>query len=1057
MNEELRRRGSASKKLLATALVCALFLGGNALPSYAASGEADGINEQMQTVKVNVTVVDSQGEPVIGANVVEKGTTNGGITDIDGKITLNVSAGAIIQVSFVGYASQEVQAAENLNIVLTDDTELLDEVVVTALGMKREKKALGYSVQDVKGDALIENRTTNVANSLSGRIAGMKVSATSTPGGSNRIVIRGNNSISGNNMPLVVVDGVPFDNTQGVDDVTTNSWGSGFSDTGDGLSMLNQDDIESISVLKGPSATALYGSRGGNGVILVTTKKGEGGKTTVSYNTNFTVSNVMIQPEFQNEYGQGTAGQFDLTSRNSWGPKMGTVVTDWTGQTRPLEAKNNNYSDFLEMGTAWTNSLDVTGSAAKMNYRVGLSHSANQGVVPGNRLNKTNFSIRAGGEIIKNLTLDMKVNYTNQKGYNRPEFSASSFNPIFTLIYTPRSINLHEMKDVFDADGNILDWSPTPLTIVNNPYAITSLTGNRDVTNRVNGFASLTYEVNDWLKAMVRFGGDTYAQNTEKWIRHGLTSASGYADGRYSVGQVNMTETNTDFLITAQKDNLGGSRLSGMLSVGGNMMNRKYNSQSMLAVGLNIPEVYTISNGIAITPSSYKSEKQVNSLYALGQLSWDNYLFLDVTVRNDWSSTLPKGNRSFLYPSFSLGWSITDMLQNFQVDVPSWLSFAKVRASYAEAGNDTDPYQLASTLSLVTNLPNGGVGLAEPSTRPNSELKPENIKSMEFGADVRFFNNRLGFDVTYYDKRAYNQIIAMPSSITSGYSARYINAGRVDNWGWELQINAVPVRTKDWEWDVWANFAKNNSEVVELAEGVESITLAQPMGQNCYVMAKVGEPYGQIYTNGFVTDENGNRMVGDDGKYVTSTELRVSGNMNPDWTAGIGSTLRWKSLSFGFLIDMSIGGDIYLQSMMRLQSNGQTKETVAGREEYYTTGKGLVSQGVNVNTGLPNTVELDPTTYWGQFYGNIGNYIYDATNVRLRELNLTWTMPSKWFEKTIISGMRLSAVANNVCFLYNNLPGFDPECTYSTGNGQGIETAAMPSTRSFGFNLNVTF
>lgn len=1021
---------------------------------------ADKQQQQQPGNVVKGQVVDATGEPIIGANVLVKGTTNGVITDMEGNYTLNnVPSDAIISFSYIGYQSLELKANSTklAMVVLKEDAEMLDEVVVTALGMKREKKALGYAVQDVKGSSLIENRTANIATSLSGRIAGMKVSATATPGGSNRIVIRGNNSISGNNMPLVVVDGIPFDNSQGVDGVSTNSWGTGFSDTGDGLSMLNPDDIESISVLKGPSATALYGSRGGNGVILVTTKKGEEGKTIVSYNSNFTMSNVMIQPEFQNEYGQGTNGEFDLTSRTSWGPKMGTVVTDWTGQTRPLEAKNNNYSDFMELGTAWTNSVDISGATTKMNYRVGLSHSMNKGVVPNNKLNRTNVSLRAGGEIIKNLTLDAKVSYTYQKGEGRPEFSASAFNPIFALIYTPRSINLHEMKDVFDSDGNIIDWYPGLLTVVNNPYAVTSLTGNEDATNRMNGFVSLTYKVTDWLKAMVRFGGDTYGKKTEKWIRHGLVSSAGYSEGRFSAGQYNMMEINTDFLITAQKDNLGGSKLSGTLSFGGNLMNRKYNSLYSSAEGLNIPELYTIQNGKNVTTSTSKSEKEVQSLYALGQLSWDNYLFFDVTVRNDWSSTLPRENRSFLYPSFSLGWSVTDMLDRFNIAMPSWISFGKLRASYAEAGNDTDPYQLASMLSTISNLAGGQMGVAEPSTKANADLKPENIKSMEFGADIRFLDNRLGIDVTYYDKRAYNQIISMPSSITSGYSARYINAGRVDNWGWEVQLNGTPIRTKDWQWDAWINFAKNSSEVVELAEGVESITLAQPMGQNCYVMAKVGEPYGQIYTNGFKTDEHGNRLVGDDGKYIVDSELRVSGNMNPDWTAGIGSTLRWKNLSFGFLIDMSYGGDIYLQSMMRLQSNGQTKETVAGREEYYTTGKGLISEGINVNTGLPNTVELDPTSYWGQFYGNIGNYIYDATNVRLRELNLTWTLPNKWFKNTIISGMKLSAVANNVCFLYNNLPGFDPECTYSTGNGQGIETASMPSTRSFGFNLNVTF
>lgn len=1048
------------KRLFILSVTGLMLMCGGYFPGMSVNAQNTTSSNAQTAKKITGVITDSNGEPIIGATVLVKGTSVGAATNVDGKFSLDVpSNGKTLVVSYIGYDAQEVPitSSNQYNIALSGTNYALDEVVVTALGMKREKKALGYSVQDVKGDALIENRTANIATSLNGKVAGMNISSTSIPGGSNRIVIRGNNSISGNNMPLVVVDGVPFDNSQGVDDVTTNSWGAGFSDTGDGLSMLNPDDVESISVLKGPSATALYGSRGGNGVILVTTKKGQGGKTLVSFNSNFTFENVMIQPEFQNEYGQGTAGAFDLTSRNSWGPKMGTVVTDWTGQTRPLEAKNNNFSDFMNTGTSWTNSVDVTGAAAKMNYRVGISNTTRKGVIPNNSLSKNNFSVRAGGEIIKHLTLDAKVNYTYQKGKGRPEFSASGFNPIFALIYTPRSINLHEMKNVFDEEGNIIDWFSKPLTVVNNPYAATSLAGNQDVTSRVNGFASLTYDITSWLKAMVRFGGDTYGKKTEKSIRHGLISSSGYSDGRFSTGQYNMTEYNADFLISAQKDNIAGSKFSGSLSFGGNQMNRKYNSMYASAEGLNIPELYTIQNGVTQKTTTYNSQKEVQSLYALGQLSWDNYLFFDVTVRNDWSSTLPKNNRSFLYPSFSLSWAVTDMLSKFKVNVPEWISFAKLRASYAEAGNDTDPYQLLSVLSTVSNMAGGQMGVAEPSTKTNADLKPEIIKSMEFGADVRFFDNRLGFDVTYYDKRAYNQIISMPSSITSGYGAKYINAGRVDNWGWELQMNAVPVRTKDWDWNVWVNFAKNSSKIVELTEGVESITLAQPMGQNCYVRAKVGEPYGQIYTNGFKYDDNGNRLVGDNGKYIVDPTLRVSGNMNPDWTAGIGSTLRWRNLSFGFLIDVRYGGDVYLQSMMRLQSNGQTKETVAGREEFYTSGKGLVSQGVNVNTGLPNTVELDPTAYWGQFYSNIGNYIYDTTNVRLRELNLTWTLPDKWFAKTIISGLKLSAVANNVCFLYNKLPGFDPECTYSTGNGQGIETAALPSTRSFGFNLNVTF
>lgn len=1066
MNEDHNNRGITHyrflkmKKLVVLSALSLTLMCNGYFPEMSVYAQNSMASSTQNAKKITGVVTDTNNEPVIGATVIVKGTSIGAATDIDGKFSLDIpSDGKVLVVSYIGYDPQEVPltGASQYKIQLSGTNYALDEVVVTALGMKREKKALGYSVQDVKGDALIENRTSNIATSLNGKIAGMNISSTSVPGGSNRIVIRGNNSISGNNMPLIVVDGIPFDNSQGVSGTTDASWGTGFADTGDGLSMLNPDDIENISVLKGPSATALYGSRGGNGVILVTTKKGQDGKTLVSYNSNLTFENVMIQPEFQNEYGQGADGKFNATMRNSWGPKMGTVVTDWTGQNRPLEAKNNNYSDFMNTGTAWTNSLDVTGSLAKINYRVGASNSTRKGVIPNNDLTKTNFSVRAGGEIIKHLTLDAKLNYTYQKGQGRPEFSASGFNPIFALIYTPRSINLHEMKDVFDKNGKVIDWSPTPLTVVNNPYAITQLTGNKDVTNRTNGFASLTYEVTDWLRAMIRFGGDTYGKKIEKWIRHGLVSSAGYNNGRFSVGQSNMAEYNTDFLISAQKDKLGGSKFSGSLSVGGNIMNRQYNSISATAEGLNIPELYTIQNGQTKTTSTYKSEKEVQSLYALGQLSWDNYLFFDVTVRNDWSSTLPKGNRSFFYPSFSLGWVVTDMLTKLKVNIPQWISYGKVRASYAEAGNDTDPYQLLSVLSTVSNMAGGQMGVVEPLTKANDNLKPEIIKSMEFGGDIRFFDNRLGLDVTYYNKRAYNQIISMPSSITSGYSARFINAGRVDNWGWELQINAVPVRTKDWNWSTWINFSKNSSKVVALSEGVESITLAQPMGQNCYVRAKVGEPYGQIYTNDFKRDENGNRLVGKDGKFITDQTLRVTGNMNPDWTAGVGSSIKWKNLSFGFLIDIRYGGDVYLQSMMRLQSNGQTKETVAGREEFYTSGKGLISQGISSETGNPNTVELNPTAYWGQFYGNIGNYIYDTTNVRLRELNLSWNLPNKWFDKTIISSIKVSAVANNVCFLYNSLPGFDPECTYSTGNGQGIETAALPSTRSFGFNLNVTF
>lgn len=1014
-----------------------------------------------QDIKITGTVTDKTGTPMIGAYVLVKGTQSGTSTDADGKYSLTVPGNATLSFSLMGYADVDVpvNGKSIIDVVMEEDALLLDDVVVTAIGIKRDKKALGYAVQDVKGAALVENRTANLATSLSGKVAGMNISATSTPGGSNRIVIRGNNSISGNNMPLVVIDGVPFDNTSGVGNTTDVSWGG--SDTGDGLSMLNPEDIESISVLKGPSATALYGSRGGNGVLVVTTKKGQAGRTVVTFNSNFTMENVMIQPEFQNEYGQGTDGVYDASARNSWGPKMdGRMIKDWSGMERPFVAKNNNFSDFMNTGTAWTNSVDISSATEKMNARVGLANTQQSGVIPNNKFSRTILTSRVGWEILPRLTLDTKINYVYQKGKGRPEFSASGFNPIFPLIYTPRSINLHEMKDVFDANGKIIDWIPGgagSLTVVNNPYAIANLTGNEDITNRINGFGSLKYQFTDWLSLQLRYGLDTYSKTVEKWYRHGLVSSATAIDGRYINQTQNFTEVNADFILSAVKANIGNTRLSGSIMLGGNIMNRNTRSTFDQANGLNIPELYTISNGKAVTSSDSKYKKEIHSLYGMGQLSWDGWVFLDVTARNDWSSTLPKENRSFFYPSVSLGWVVTDMFDRFNVTIPQWFSYGKIRASYAEAGNDTDPYQLYPVLETISNMPDGNLGTALPSTLANPYLKPEIIKSYEFGIEAKFFNNRLGFDVTYYSKRAYNQIIRMPITVTTGYPYKYINAGRLDNKGWEVMLTGSPVRNKNWNWDLNMNFAKNNSKVVELTEGVEQVILAQPMGQNCYVVAQVGEPYGQIYTNDFKYDENGNRLVDKNGKYLTDSRLRAKGNFNPDWTMGLGSNLSFKNLSFGFLLDIRKGGNIHLQSMMRLQANGQTIETVAGREEYYAGGKGLISQGISQETGLPNTIGLDPAQYWGQFYGNIGNYIYDMTNVRLREVNVSYTFPRRWFTNTIISSIKLSAVGNNLCFLYNALPGFDPESTYSTGNGQGIETAALPSTRSFGFNLNIIF
>lgn len=1055
------RQLSTFNRRLSVMLFAALFLSAGSFAANASVAGDSYAAQQNQEVKGKVTSA-TDGSPIIGASVVLKSDpTVGTVTDVNGDFSIQAAPGDVLEVSYLGYKTQDVTAGTGvLNVQLQEDALAVEDVVVTALGIRREKKALGYSVEDIKGDRLLENRTGSVATSLAGKVAGLNITKTAVPGGSSRIIIRGNNSLLGNNMPLLVVDGVPFDNAQGVGSTDAVAWGS--IDYGDGISAMNPDDIESISVLKGPSATALYGSRAGNGVILITTKKGTGSKgTTVSLTTNFMADKVMIQPEFQNEYGQGNGGVFNATSRASWGPRMeGQMITDWTGKTRPFLPYDNNYDDFLETGHTWNNTIEVASSSEKASVRASVSNSQTKGVVPNNELSKTNFTLRGTGELVKNLSFDAKVTYMYQKGQNRPAFSVDAYNPIFGLIYNPRSIHFKDYLPVADANGEVRIFQPGSQSLLLNPYWITQKTGNTDKTNRVNGFASLRYDIFPWLSLTGRYGLDYYGKTIENWYSKGGRVTGLSANGRYKTVADSFIETNADFLLVATGNNFWGSKFSGSASFGGNIMSRNYRTQSEDAQGLTIADLYTISNGMKIVSTNRRTRKEIQSLYGFAQLSYDNWVFLDVTARNDWSSTLPSDNRSFFYPSVSLGWVVSDMLRTYNAALPSWITYFKLRGSYAEAGNDTDPYQLLPYMTINPAIINNIAGATLPTTLANANLKPEIVKSWEFGAEARFLNSRLGIDVTYYHKKAYNQIISLATSITSGYTDKLINAGRVDNWGWEIVFNASPVQSKNWRWDLTFNWAKNNSEVKELYGDLKTITIGNPMGGNIKVMAEVGKPYGEIHTNHILRDDQGNKLVGDNGLYLVDTKLTRTGNMNPDWTGGLYSSLNFKGFYFNFLIDIRKGGDIFLNSLMRLSANGATKNTLPGRAEWYAsngTAGGMVSQGIVRSTGQPNTMHVDPEKYWNNFYNVFEPYVYDMTNVRMREMSLGYNFPARWFKNTPISGLKLSVVANNLFFFYNNIPGFDPESTYSTGNAQGVETASLPSTRSFGFNLNITF
>ncbi len=1010
-----------------------------------------------QTIDITGVVKDDVGEPVIGANILVKGTNNGVITDMEGRFSLKIpQANALLVVSYIGYISQEIQVGDkrSLTIILHPATEDLGEVVVTALGIKRETKALGYSVQEVKGGSLTEARESNVLNSLSGKLAGVQISRSGNgEGGSSRIIIRGNNSIAGNNEPLVVVDGVPVNNfnsgTSGID-----QWGG--SDGGNGLSDINPDDIESISVLKGAAAAALYGARAGNGVLMITTKKGSKVKGLgITWNSNVMMENPLVKPKMQNLYGQGTNGTFDANSNYSWGAKMeGQMLKDWTGQERPYSAYDNDITDFLGTGVTTTNTLEANAVNEKISFRGTLSYQRMDGVIPTNYQDKYMMNLRTTVNLSKKLSLDAKINYVKQRGWNRPQLTGSPENIMANYLMMPRNVHYSDMAGGVNEDGVVKRWTTDEANYVLNPYYTTGFNKNNNQRDRFIGFLALQYTPTSWLTIKLRHGEDMYWEKGD-W-RHASGTPYGKYNGKgdYGLNTSDFRERNTDALITATKDNWWDSGFSGSLSVGGNLMFQQNNSYAMSTGLLAIPDFFAISNGETPTPSHYISKKSVNSLYGFAQLSYKNWIFLDVTARNDWSSTLPYKNRSFFYPSVGLGWVVSDMLRSYEVNVPEWLSLAKLRASYAEVGNDTDPYRLLTTYGIYTVL-DDIKGASTASTIPLADLKPELIKSTEAGFDIRFFNNRLGLDLTWYKKNATNQILALPISSTTGKSSRMINAGNIQNTGIEIVLNGTPVRTKDFEWNVSVNYSKNTNKIKELHPDSRRFILASTDFVN--IVATEGSTYGDLYGRAYQRDEQGRKIIDENGLPLLESDMNTQiGNYMPKWTGSMINSFTYKNLSFSFMLDMRYGGDIFVNSLARGSQYGTTELSLQGRDEWYAGTGGIVVDGVTAD-GKQNTVAANPQAYWDRVSRAGEEFVYDGTNLRLRELTVGYMFPNKILAKTPFTNLKLSFVGRNLWLIKNNIPGYDPESSYSTGNGQGIEYASLPSMRSFGFNLNVSF
>jgi len=1054
----LKRFKSVSMILLAGALGFT----GNAVANPNTGNPAIDISQQ--DTKITGTVEDEFG-PVAGASVVIKGTTNGTMTDMNGHFTLEgVKKGDIIQISFIGFATQDIPYTGQtaLNVKLEEDAQKLDEVVVTALGMKRDKKALGYAMQELKGDELLSSREPNLANSLSGKVSGLQIVRSSNGvGGSSKIVLRGNNSLTGSNQPLIVVDGTPMDNfTGGVDDV----WGNSGADMGNGLSDINPEDIESMTVLKGASAAALYGSRAGNGVILITTKSGKKNEGLgITVNAGITTESIFLKPDMQNSFGQGSVGAYDNQSRLSWGPKAeGQTVTDWMGRQVPLRTYDN-IDAFFNTGTSFNEGISFQQNIKGTSVFSSINRSDDAGITPESKLNKTNITLRATTFLdeAEKWKVDAKVNYINLNAHNRPIQGVNPSNAFNTIYNLPRSLNVADFKNSVDEDGNMIWWDASK-NPQENPYWVTKYRQNNDTRNRLLGNIALKYAPTNWFNIELRGGTDYYTTTkNEKVYAGGNTTPSGL----YSEGSETFYENNYSFLATANKDNLI-DRLGGFVTFGGNLMIQRRTKMNASAGELLVPNLFSLNNGInKPTVTSELIRRKMNSLYGSLQLNWDGYLFLDITARNDWSSTMSKANRSYFYPSVSLSGVISDMVPKLGGQMPEWFTFAKVRASYAEVGNDLDPYQLYNNFTVGKDE-NGNTTAAPGNVLYDSSVRSELIKSWEAGFDIRFFNNRLGLDAAWYKTNATRQLLNLPMDPFSGYSSRKVNAGNIQNEGIEISLNGLILdNPKGLSWNSTAQFSLNRNKIIDLYPGVTLYDIKTL--DAIQIVAVQGSYYGDIYGQTFqrVEDKNdpnyGKIIVGEDGLPLITTGKSKVGNQSPDWMLGWTNSFSYKGFNLSFLVDFRIGGDLYSATASNLYTRGNAAGTVVNGERQDFIVPNSVVQTPNGYT--ENKVPVTHQNYWERI-GSTGNYglpemyTYDATNIRLRNITLGYDFNKAMLKNTPFQRLRLSATCNNVWMIHYNLPGIDPESVSATNtNATGFENGAAPTSRSFTFNVTVGF
>ena len=1017
-------------------------------------------------------------QPLPGVSILVKGTNTGTTTDADGSFAINAEPTATLVFSFIGYTSQEVPVNRRsmINVTMNESLTSLDEVVVTALGIRKESKKLGYATSTVSSEQITVNRTPNFVNALQGKIAGVNITSLGTgPGGTSKIRIRGQSSFSGQNSPLIVVNGVPIDNTnfgtnpgnQSSDGAIGVRGGGNTSDGGDGLSSINPDDIESMTVLKGATAAALYGSRAKDGVIMVTTKtRGEGRGIGVAYNSNFTVDTPLDFTDYQYEYGQGENGVRPTTPNPTSGqwsfgekfqPGMTQVLFD--GVTVPYEPVYDRIRKFYRNGTNFNNTISLSSASEKGGFNLSLANMDNNGIVPNNTFNRKTINLGFSYDLSKKLMVSGNINYSNEVNKNPPVIAEQDNSIPTSLMNLANSMPLDLLDEKkYDANGNEFVYSR--FRNRTNPYFTLAEQFQNIRRDRIFGNISLRYNLLDWVYVQARVGQDYWSRDQD-YNNYPTGQASrpaapeGFVNGLYTQESRRFRELNKDILIGANRK-FGDIGID--LTLGGNQMYRRSDLNSVQVTDFIVRDLYTVMNARVKDPIYGLSERAVNSVYGAAEFSFKDFLYLNVTARNDWFSTLSPANRSILYPSVSGSFVFSQAFNS----MPNWLSFGKIRAAYAEVGSDTDvsPYSNSLFYGINANLFPNVAGAQQPignitsNTVPNANLRPMRTSEAELGLELKMFDNRVGLDFAVYRKITTDQIVSAQISDGSGFANTLINSGKGRNQGVELLLNLGMVRSNDFQWDLTLNGSYNETKVLSLLTDTPGTRIT--VGTHVFngeLRQVVGQPMAQLYGFGYRRDNQGRKIFGGNGIPLRTTDLISFGTAIPKWVGGITNSFNYKGINLSFLIDFKLGHNMMSGTNFNATRHGLHKMTLEGRDG------GVVGEGVN-ERGEPNTVVANVQPYWEVVRSQalVEPIVYNAGFWKLRQVTLGYDF-TKFLPSTYpIKGLRLSFVGNNVLLLKKWVPNIDPESFgYGSDNIVGLESTGLPTTRSMGFNLNVKF